>query len=187
MFEMTATTKGTRGSLRSTDWWQQVVDDLQAETAYHVWVFLRSLTPPVGAHGTRTRVFETLESAVEAGLVDEYEVVLLGEGLCLCSDCRDRQQCQTHYEYVEDIRSWRRDEARPAGFETRTIESAYTGESYEVLEPPQMTVCVRDESSIKGVFPCTDGEDHLSVGDFIEVLEQRPLEPRSDKGTVLTY
>lgn len=135
-------------------WWDGYRKKLSGGGSHRVETFIRSRTPAVGTHSRRAQLFRTLEQQAETGQIEQYDVTLLGEKLCLCDHCRALHDETEVLDVVEQLDSWRDGGIRSSGFAAHEIDSSITDEQYSVVIPPEVALGVYVDDSLAGVFPC---------------------------------
>ena len=136
-------------------WWDGYREKLSAGGSHRVETYIRSRTPAVGTHSRRAQLFRTLEQQTDTDQIEQHDVTLLGEKLCLCEHCRTLQYDTQLLETVEQLESWRDGGIRSSGFLEHEIDSSITDERYSVLIPPEVALGIYVDDSLTGVFPCT--------------------------------
>lgn len=169
-------------SITTTAWWKTYRSGVRTGETQQAEVFVRSLGPPLGTHGHQSRVFGTLDEAVESGNLDGYETTITGERLCLCESCLELKLGRALVAKLVRIRDLRDQDIEPIGFDTKRVESAITDEQYRVLIPPSCCLSVTVDDTVHGVFPCRIDEEVYRIGDFLEALVGgRPERPRAER------
>jgi hypothetical protein len=135
-------------------WWDGYREKLSAGGSHRVRAFIRSRAPAAGTHGRRTQLFRALEQQTDTDQIEQYDVTLLGERLCLCDHCRTLQGGTQLLDAVEQLESWRSGGIRSSGFLERGIDSSITDERYSVVIPPEIALGIYVDDSLAGVFPC---------------------------------
>jgi hypothetical protein len=133
-------------------------------------VFVRSYVPVSGTHSQRTRLLERLSTATEHGLIDEYSVDVLGEGVCLCHNCQQTGLANQLTDTIRTLRTWRDGSMSATGFTERYVSSSLTQEEYRTLVPPELAVGIYVDGSLSGVFPCGTNESKYSVAEYLDTL-----------------
>jgi len=135
-------------------WWDGYRKKLSEGGSHRVETFIRSRTPAAGTHSRRAELFRTLERQAATDKIEQYDVTLLGEKLCLCERCRALQDEAELLDTVEQLGSWRDGGIRSTGFVEHEIDSSITDEQYTVLVPPEIALGIYVGNSLAGVFPC---------------------------------
>ncbi len=134
-------------------------------------IFVRSLSPPLGIRQRQEQLFSQLQDLQSAGRIDSYRVNLWGGGVCLCDVCSGTSIAESMLNTVEELEQWAAtQEALTLPFERKTVESDMVDQTGSKLTVPSMSLTVRVESDICGVFPCTVGGESVSVTDCVERL-----------------
>jgi len=141
----------------------------RAETS-RVDVYVRSLLPPPGAKESQTDLVARLADAEGRTPVDEVTVNVWGERLCHCEECRETHTGRTVLRTIRDLEAWGDATVSPF-FERTTQQSSLTGNAYEGIVPPRVTVALSVEGTLQGVFPCRFAGEPFSVHDFCAVLD----------------
>lgn len=133
-------------------WWE--CHGPHSDGTHRVSVFLRSFTP---RHGHPQQCIETLQTAREVDLVDDYNVTILGNEICICDRCQEQTPINRIIETVTTLREWADSGLEASGFMRRSVDSALAGEQYDMIVPPHLSLGIYDEDALVGVFPCTSG------------------------------
>jgi len=142
------------GASPVTDWWEQY----WGESRHQVCAFVRSFAPEPGRHERNRKLIDGLRSAANRGLIDGYEVTVVGDSLCCCEHCRSLTEAEDLLDSVTSLHEWSHHGLTSSGFGMRTVESSITGDQHRVLVPPEISFGIYIDDSLKGVFPCA-GED----------------------------
>lgn len=142
-----------------------------------VTVYVRSTLPPLGAKSRQERVIDRLDALAERGIVDEVDLVVTGDRLCLCDTCTGTPGGAEVFDRVQRLREWRGpyDASATPFFELREFSSEIAGEHARAIVPPRVAVALSFDGSLVGVFPCRIGSETYSIDDFLETLSA--LEP----------
>jgi hypothetical protein len=135
-------------------WWDGIREKLSEGGSHRVETFIRSLTPAAGTHSRQAQLLRTLEQQAETGQIEQYDVTLLGEKLCLCDHCRALHDDTEVLDVVEQLESWHDRGIRSSGFAAHDIDSSITDEQYSVVIPPEISLGIYVDDSLAGVFPC---------------------------------
>lgn len=158
-------------------WWERYRADLASRESHRIELFVRSLSPVPGTHRQRTELVRRLDDLDAAGLIDGYDVTVLGEELCLCETCREIAPGTYLRERLRELQEWGGDRASPLAFTEREVNCSLTGEVYRVLVPPTTSLAAYVDGSLTAVFPCRiDGETY-DVTDFVEALTRTEAKP----------
>lgn len=155
----------------STDqWWDDFWEHYEEDMTLEATIFFRSWCPPAGAHPQRKSIIEAISAAEEADVLDTYGVEVVGKKVCLCPACEQMYAATELAESIEQISDWRTGGMRAAGFQTRSIDSDITDESYKALKPPETAIAIYAEGTIRGVFPCRADGECYNVDHFLTDL-----------------
>lgn len=157
-------------------WWERYRSALAAYETRRFEVFFRSLAPSPGGHSQHQRIIERLETVAEDGDVDDYDITVLGEQLCLCDTCRGTRVGESIYESIEELRGWRGGGARPLSFTERSVDCSFTDEQYSVLVPPNVCLAVYGDDDLEWVFPAQIEGRTVGVLDFLQGLDADTVE-----------
>lgn len=160
-------------------WFTDRLERLQHSQAT-VHVYFRSVTSRVGSHNLRNRTIDVVETATRRGILDDYDVTILGEELCLCEECQKRRWVREAREIIETLHAWSDGNARSTGFNKRELHSWYTGTDHETISPPEITIAVHTSDDILGVFPCEVNGTDFDVAEFLDYLESMIREQKSE-------
>jgi len=144
----------------------------QTETS-RVDVYIRSLLPPPGAKESQRTLIGRLAEAEDHTPVNKVTVNVWGEQLCRCEACLDTHAGRTMLRTVRDLEAWGDAyEATVSPFFEQTSQgSPLTGNDYEGIVPPRVTVALSVDGRLQGVFPCQFAGEPFSVHDFCAVLD----------------
>lgn len=168
-----------RGALSLTTWWERYNRNRSDSETHEVSACIRSLAPAHGQHDTRATVLAELESAVQSGRIDCYNLTVLGEQICRCQSCQSCTEATRALETAEALAGWRANGLRSTGFTERTVSSRMTGEEYRVLVPPELSIGVYVDDELVGVFPSMSGEELFRPTDYVRALAERSAERAS--------
>lgn len=175
---MATPTRRTRGpelvGLENAD---EPVTDLTVD------VYLRSLSPPFGAHAAQRSCLETLTGLYEEGKLAGLRVSVWGDRLCLCESCTSTRTARAILDAVETFEEWASDATRDVELplDRRDIRSTYAGDDREVLSLPGILLAVYADTSLIAVFPHTDSDATYSVSDGVEAVTRLLRSDRSDR------
>jgi len=171
------------GSQRSTatgDHWTRACRAAAAEgRPLHVSVHTRSVAPEFGTREYHDAVLDRLRQLEDCGCVTDVSFDAWGKQV---GTRQTRHVDESTASTVETYRAWadRQDVTLP--FEERHCNSTLIDDSYTVLVPPHLLVCVKDgDGEVLGVAPTMDDEGPTSVMDLLTHLEEqsRPEDPRA--------
>ncbi len=154
----------------TTPWWERYRTDVTAGGLHHIDVFFRSLSPTLGAHDKRRRLLTRLDEAIDRDSLDSYDISILGEGMCLCDDCRETRIARHMHETLTMLREGGADDVEPFGFDERNVDSQLTDEHYNLLVPPNVSIAVYIDDSLRGVFPAEVDGICVTVEEFLDAL-----------------
>jgi hypothetical protein len=155
----------------TTGWWERYRADVLADKSHRIDIIFRSLAPSQGLHDKRGDILKRVERAAESSVLDVYDITVVGEGLCLCDDCATTRIARHMHETLRTLRHGGSKDIEPTGFVERPVDSQMTGEHYRLLVPPEVSLAVYVDDSLRGVFPATVGGSSVSVDDFLDALE----------------
>jgi len=162
------------------EWWKQYGGE-RRETDHRVRVFVRSFAPAPGRHGRQRQLIESLQSASHRGLIDEYDITILGDRLCCCQHCRSLAEAETLLETVTQLCEWGDRGMSSSGFCKRTVSSTVADDCYDVVVPPEISFGIYVDGSLAGVFPCTDGNVTYQPEAYLDKLLDYRLETTADE------
>lgn len=169
------------------EWWRTHQRNQQGADNHRVRVFVRSFAPAPGQHGRRRRLIDGLQSATEASLIDGYEVTIVGERICCCSQCRELIDGNHIRKTVDQLRQWEAGEITASGFEERTVDSAVTGEQYRLIVPPELTFGIYFDGELAGVFPCKGRTITYRPDAYLSGVLDQYAEASQDAETEVTF
>lgn len=170
--------------LQAERWWQRYRARCRDADEHRLQVFVRSLSP-VAAHEQRTELLDALERADEQGDIDSYDLDLLGDELCLCTRCQQVGLSSALSTELLAFSSWYQNGMQSTGFTERTVDSAYTGDQYRTLVPPETAVGIYLDDTLAGVFPCLVDGTHYDVLTFLRTVVQSTDRHHEDSKTRL--
>lgn len=164
----------------STDAWTAHRRTIRDSDDVRVQVFLRSLGAPAGCQDKQAAVFETLDRLEDAGIVSTSSVSLWGDRIYLSDRCSRTPVGEFVRGKIREFGEWAGErEGVDLHFERRSIDSSITGESREMIRPPQVSLAVYADDSLAGVFPCSmDGEERC-VTSYLHELAKLSDEARA--------
>lgn len=157
-------------TIATTSWWKRYRTDVAVGQPHRIEVVFRSLAPGQGAHDRRRRIVHRLEEAANTVLLDSYDLRIVGEALCLCEDCTETRLGHFVHDTLSTLREGGSDAVDPLAFSTRTVDSRMTGEHYTLLVPPEVSLAVYVDGSLRGVFPADVEGVTVSVTDFLDAF-----------------
>lgn len=157
-------------TIETTQWWEKYSSDAETCETHRIELFVRSLTPSQGTHDSRKWMLYRLEGMVESDFLDSYDINVVGEGMCLCESCLDTRLARHMYETLTTLRDGGDATVEPLGFSERTIDSSLTDEQYSVLTPPEISLAVYVDDTLRGVFPATVDGKRVTVTDYFDAI-----------------
>jgi hypothetical protein len=137
-------------------------------------VYLRSSTPALGVHSRRVAFLETLANAAGNGLVDTYDVTLIGDEICVCDHCRNLPSLRSTIDIVEKLMSWRDGGIRACGFTQCKSSSTLPRETHNTITPPDLTTGIYADEQLIGVFPArADGQTYTPRAFLSRVMREQ--------------
>lgn len=154
-------------------WTDDVGDAFDEANDARVDLFVRSMSPPVGASTGQETAIERLQALVDASVIDDFTVSVWGERICLCDTCTSTDAVAYMLEKIRDLERWGEeyDASVREFFEERSQSSSIVDEERETLTPPRITAALYLDGSIAGAFPCRMGGRTCSVSDFFATVE----------------
>ncbi len=137
-----------------SEWWDEFQQRKERGVTQEVRVFVRSVSPRPGLHMHRKGLMEGIKTATTNDWIDDYELTVLGDDICLCDACESTRSANKLVETVETLRKWRTGGMKACGFTDRTVINSITNESYKTVTPPDIAVAVFSDELVTGVFPC---------------------------------
>jgi hypothetical protein len=165
--------------LSSTGWWREYNRERTEATTHRVTAFVRSFAPAPGQHNNRARVLSELNSAVEAGPLDDCRSTVLGDQICRCQDCQQAPEAMGLLEITETLATWGGGGLNATGFDERVVRSAITGEEYRVIVPPELSVGIYADDSLVGVFPSVTETGLFRPVDYVSTLVENSPDQQS--------
>ncbi len=153
--------------------WERAVADALAGGAHaRVTVYVRSTLPPLCAKSRQERVLDRLDDLADREAVDDVELLVTGDRLCLCDTCTGVTGGREILDRVEQLYEWRgpaNASATPYS-EQRTVSSSIAEADARAIVPPQVAVALSIDGSLAAVFPCRAGTEDYTVEDFLDIL-----------------
>ncbi len=124
--------------------------------------------------GPRTEIIDRLSSLQSAGHIAGFAVETWPDEVAVSEHTRHSRVVETY----ERFRSWADDAGVSISppFDRRTV-TTLVGRSEEVLTLPVLCLAVY-EADLCGVYPCADGEETLTVTDFVDAHGATDATPR---------
>jgi hypothetical protein len=142
-------------------------------SAVEIDVYVRSLSPPLGARQQQERVLRQLQNLENEGLIDTYRVNLWGGGVCLCDICSGTGVGESMVDTIEEFEAWAADQGDVTlPFERQRVDSTVLDRASQDLVVPSLCLRVTVDSETASVFPCTVAGESTSVSDFIDLLTE---------------
>jgi len=151
-------------------WWEEYSATVSAGSTHRAELFVRSLAPGPGGHRRSKQVLEGLDRASENGILNGYDITVLGTELCLCETCVDAGMRTQLLQKVGRLQEWDSEHVESVGLTERTVDSSITGEHYHSLTPPEQCLAVFVDDSIEGVFPCSIDGDCVTPMEYLHAL-----------------
>jgi len=123
--------------------------------------------------GPRTEIIDRLSSLRAGGQIAEFTVRTWPGEVAVSEHTRHSQVLETY----EQFRSWadETDVDITPPFDRRTV-TTLVGRSEEVLTLPVLCLAVYDDG-LCGVYPCTDGDETLTVTDYVDACANGDATP----------
>jgi len=151
------------------------------EQSHRVRAFVRSFAPAPGRHDRKRKLVEGLQSAANSGLIESYDVTVVGDSLCCCEHCRSLTEAEALLETITELQEWSYQGLTSSGFARRSVESSLTGDRHQVLVPPEVCFGIYVNGSLEGVFPCTDDTDTYPPEAYLDDLLDLRLDSSTDR------
>lgn len=173
--KMDTSTNANRPREAVDDWWDR--HGVAAETT--VSVYVRSYVPPPAKHDARRRLLNTLSFPQGRDRIRDHQFRVVGDELCLRSDCRPGYRDAGPVETVATLCAWTDGRLASSGFRTRSVDDGTTGERYRTLVPPETAVAVSREDALLGVFPCEVAGETYGLDAFLADLREAVIGERA--------
>lgn len=164
----------TTGSTESgREWLQRICDRAVRSSTFRVDMYVRSLAPSFGVRRQQESVFDRLRSLRESGPVDDINLSVWGDGVCVDGPCAETPACRRLRDRIERFRSWAADCEYLVSlpFDRRSVTSSIVDEAYEEILTPDICLAVHTDAGLTLVLPCTVDDETVCVPDFLDVLE----------------
>lgn len=166
-----------------SEWWDKFEQRSESGSTQEVHVFVRSVSPRPGLHAHRKDLMDCIQNAAAHDWIDDYDITVLGDDICLCDACESMRAANNLIETVESLSEWRTGGMKACGFTERTVSNSITDESYKTISPPDITISVFSDEQLKGVFPCrvegTVYSPDAFVSDLLAMFDAPPGENRT--------
>lgn len=116
--------------------------------------------------GGRHDLVERLEDLESEGRIDSYEVTTWPSRIDASIDTPELRTVEEFEEWADG-----NDVSLKPGFRRRRLESSFTGETSEVVVLPAVALAVHRDDELRGVAPCTEGSQSLSVDHYLNEIE----------------
>lgn len=133
-------------------------------------VYVRSLSPEGASQ--QQALFDQLNSLSMTGIIDYWTVHVVGKEVCP-DTARTTDPGQFICERIQEFKTWaeRNDMSFGAFFERRRVTSHLTGEEYETMVIPSVTLAeFDDQGTLQFVAPSFDGETHHTPASRLDEL-----------------
>lgn len=131
-------------------------------------VYVRSLSPDCSPQ--QRPIFDQLNQLSREGVIDYWTVYVVGEKVCP-ETANVTQPGQFICARIEQFKDWAERNGVSFGrfFEQRPVSSEITGEAFETMVLPSVTLAEYDEQdTLRFVSPCFDGETQYTPMSRIE-------------------
>lgn len=135
-------------------------------------LYVRSLCGEA-AKEPQEAVIERLSRLEREGVLDGYTVRVWGRRICPDTAAADTEAGRFVLDRLEAFEDW----ATEAGtsiqsfFDTDEVDSSITGESYDAITVPTLTLAEFRGETLRWVSPCADGGTVHTVSDRLDALE----------------
>lgn len=137
-------------------------------------LFVRTLAPS-GARETQERVVERLVELERRGAVDEVDLTVWGDAVCM-EGASARLGTGSHVaERLRAFRRWCEESGASLApfFTWSAVDSSITGECYDRVVPPHRCLAVYRNDAVVDVYPSRRGDETWSLEDGLRALERR--------------
>jgi len=137
----------------------------------HAELYVRSLAPR-GATDEQAAVLETLEALSDRDTLADYQVHVCGEQLPATHADAGTAFGQYLLNRIAVFSEWAERNGCSLGklYERRSIDSAFTGTTHDVIRLPTMALAEYEGTDLRFVAPCTIDGETISVRDRIDEL-----------------
>lgn len=135
-------------------------------------LYVRSLCSD-GTTSPQETVIRRLSRLERDGIVDEYTVHVWGRRVSPDTAAADTDAGRFVLDRIEAFRAWAADAGMSirSFFDTDEIDSSITGESYDAITVPTLTLAEFCGDDLRWVTPCADGGTVYTVSDRLDALE----------------
>lgn len=156
-----------------SDWLHGHRNRVRSDAKVRLDLFVRTLGAPIGTHGRQSALLDRVTTLDRRDAVEETRVTVWGDQVCVSSCCADNPAVESTRATIERFRKWARHTAGVSvSFDRHTVDSAITGDRYDVVDLPTVCLAVSVDSTLDGVLPATVGDERWTVGTYLEWFER---------------
>lgn len=147
-------------------------------------LYVRSLCSD-GTMSPQETVIRRLSRLERDGIVDEYSVHVWGRRVSPNTAAADTDAGRFVLDRIEAFRAWAEDAEMSVQsfFDTDEVDSSITGESYDAITVPTLTLAEFRGDELRWVTPCADGGTVYTVSDRLDALEaENGTDPNGELG-----
>jgi len=148
-------------------------------------IYLRSLSDP-SPHQYQQGLLQQVEQLAQHNAIDGYRIDFVGEKLCSCEECASVQPTRSRLDRIGQWQEWAAENGVSLLLDEYSVSSSLTGEAYEFVVPPTVTLVHRVDGDIKGVYPNRAGGEtqtpmaYLSAS-LTDVSDHSTVSPDTEK------
>ncbi|MFB6178824.1 MAG: HTH domain-containing protein [Halorientalis sp.] len=148
---------------------------MSADEPVRLELYVRSLHA-AQAHGRQDAVIERLNALEDAGVIDEYQLVVWGRQAPASPAEAHTDAGVFTLNRVAVFSEWAaaNEFSVDEHFEQRSVDSSMAGESYQAVRFPVMTLAEYHGQDLAFVAPATRANGTHSVGDRLDTIEATP-------------
>jgi hypothetical protein len=135
--------------------------DHQRET--RIEAYMRAYTP---VSQPQNEVITRLDVLQQHDRIDDYDVTYVPKSVQRGSQTEAERLYETFLQWADDAGL---SVERP--FEVQHYENPITGETVDKLVTPIVCIAVYEDDAVEAVFPCEDGDDHVTVLDALDAMQ----------------
>jgi hypothetical protein len=141
------------------------------QTGTRIEAYMRAYTP---VSQPQNEVITRLDVLQQHGRVGEYDVTYVPKSVQRGSMTEAERLYESFLEWADDAGL-----AVERPFEVQHYENPITGETVDKLVTPIVCIAVYDDDELEAVFPCEDGDAHVTVLEALDAMEhgEDPLAP----------
>lgn len=141
-------------------------------TSRNVELYVRSLAP-CGTRNEQDTIIERLLDLEEEGAVDEVDLTVWGNAVCLDGTSADVGTGKRVAERIQDFHSWseRGEASLEPFFNFSIVDSSIYGDTFRRVIPPHRCLAVYEDDQLQEVYPSTVNGTARTLQEGLQALE----------------